>query len=64
MLEYICQKLTGYGYHAIIKKEPFLYIRVLAVDDRKERAIRHICRKYGVVLERKNNILYVLEVEK
>lgn len=61
MIEYLYKKLTGYGYKAIIKSDPFLYIQVLAVDDRKENAIRHICKKYGIKTERKKNILYILE---
>ena len=61
MIDYLYKKITSYGYHAIIKTDPFLHLQVLAVDDRKENAIRHICRKYGVVLERQKNILYVME---
>lgn len=61
MLEYLYKKLTGYGYKAIIKTDPILYIQVLSVDDRKEKSIKHICQKYPVKTERKNNILYVME---
>ena len=61
MIDYIYKKLTSYGYHAIIKNDPILHLQILAVDDRKQKTINHICKKYEVKTERKKNILYILE---